>query len=32
MGAYSIGMQTGFNGFVTDTIVRIDGPQDGFIS
>jgi len=30
MGAYSIGMQTGFNGFVTDTIVRIDGPQTGF--
>lgn len=30
MGAYSIGMQTGFNGFVTDTIVRIDGMRDDF--
>jgi ornithine decarboxylase len=32
MGAYSIGMQTGFNGFVTDTIVRIDGSQNSFNS
>ncbi len=30
MGAYSIGMQTGFNGFVTDTIVRIDGMHEEF--
>lgn len=30
MGAYSIGMQTGFNGFVTDTIVRIDGTHSDF--
>ncbi|WP_339834061.1 type III PLP-dependent enzyme [uncultured Parvibaculum sp.] len=30
MGAYSIGMQTGFNGFVTDTIVRIDGMREDF--
>ena len=32
MGAYSIGMQTGFNGFVTDTIVRIDGMHEEFVS
>lgn len=31
MGAYSIGMQTGFNGFVTDTIVRIDGMHEEFV-
>ncbi|MEQ9795943.1 type III PLP-dependent enzyme [Parvibaculum sp.] len=31
MGAYSIGMQTGFNGFVTDTIVRIDGMHEDFV-
>lgn len=31
MGAYSIGMQTGFNGFITDTIVRIDGMHDEFV-
>ncbi|ABS64502.1 Orn/DAP/Arg decarboxylase 2 [Parvibaculum lavamentivorans DS-1] len=30
MGAYSIGMQTGFNGFITDTIVRIDGMHEDF--
>jgi ornithine decarboxylase len=30
MGAYSIGMQTGFNGFVTDTIVQIDGMPEAF--
>ncbi|MBI1262375.1 MAG: type III PLP-dependent enzyme [Rhizobiales bacterium] len=30
MGAYSIGMQTGFNGFVTDTIVRVDGLHEEF--
>ncbi|MEQ9226885.1 MAG: type III PLP-dependent enzyme [Parvibaculum sp.] len=30
MGAYSIGMQTGFNGFITDTIVRIDGMHEEF--
>ena len=30
MGAYSIGMQTGFNGFVTDTVVRIDGMHEVF--
>lgn len=30
MGAYSIGMQTGFNGFVTDTVVRIDGTHSDF--
>ncbi len=28
MGAYSIGMQTSFNGFYTDTVVLIDGHQD----
>ena len=28
MGAYSIGMQTAFNGFYTDTVVQIDGHQD----
>ncbi|HAC56965.1 type III PLP-dependent enzyme [Parvibaculum sp.] len=32
MGAYSIGMQTGFNGFITDTIVRIDGMHEEFVS
>lgn len=31
MGAYSIGMQTGFNGFITDTIVRIDGMHEEFV-
>lgn len=31
MGAYSIGMQTGFNGFITDTIVRIDGLHNEFV-
>ncbi len=31
MGAYSIGMQTGFNGFITDTIVCIDGMHDEFV-
>lgn len=31
MGAYSIGMQTGFNGFVTDAIVRVDGMHEEFI-
>lgn len=30
MGAYSIGMQTGFNGFVTDTIVQIGGMPEAF--
>lgn len=30
MGAYSIGMQTGFNGFVTDTIVQIEGMPEEF--
>lgn len=28
MGAYSIGMQTAFNGFYTDTVVQIDGHED----
>ncbi|MEN6543249.1 type III PLP-dependent enzyme [Parvibaculum sp.] len=28
MGAYSIGMQTAFNGFYTDTVVLIDGHQN----
>ncbi|MDX5366373.1 MAG: type III PLP-dependent enzyme [Alphaproteobacteria bacterium] len=31
MGAYSIGMQTGFNGFITDTIVCIGGMHDEFV-
>ncbi len=31
MGAYSIGMQTGFNGFITDTIVRIAGMHEEFV-
>ena len=25
MGAYSIGMQSGFNGFFTDTVVQVSG-------
>jgi ornithine decarboxylase len=28
MGAYSIGMQTAFNGFYTDTVVAVDGHID----
>ena len=28
MGAYSIGMQTAFNGFFTDTVVNVDGHVD----
>ncbi len=30
MGAYSIGMQTAFNGFYTDTVVQVDGLHDEF--
>ena len=32
LGAYSIGMQSGFNGFYTDTIVQVSGasPISGF--
>ena len=25
MGAYSVALATGFNGFVTDTVLRVDG-------
>lgn len=32
LGAYSIGMQSGFNGFFTDTVVQVSGPQDGFLT
>lgn len=32
LGAYSIGMQSGFNGFFTDTVVQVSGPQGGFLS
>ncbi|HEX7775149.1 MAG TPA: type III PLP-dependent enzyme [Parvibaculum sp.] len=30
MGAYSIGMQTSFNGFFTDTVVEVEGMHDEF--
>jgi ornithine decarboxylase len=30
MGAYSIGMQTGFNGFLTDTVVEVAGFHGDF--